>query len=210
MSKSKLKNSSELLFDTIFEAMHDKKAENILLLDLTEIKDANFDYFVIAHGNSTTQVNAIAEEVRRKVKTICRMNPAHAEGFQNSEWILLDYLEVVVHIFQYEIREHYQLENLWADAIITPIVEQPTTKKVIEKEIAKKGNVGSKHVLPQKEKSEKTAKKTNVGTLRATSKKETAKSNERKSTAARKSTAKPAIKSKSTTKSKSTVKKTKI
>ncbi|MDR1950756.1 MAG: ribosome silencing factor [Bacteroidales bacterium] len=142
MPKSKLRNSTELLLDTIFDAMHEKKAEHVLLLDLSQIKGANFDYFVITHGNSTTQVNAIAEEVRRKVKTICFQNPAHFEGFANAEWILLDYLGVVVHVFQKEIREHFQLENLWADAIITPIeeeipVKKETTKKTV-KEPAKK------------------------------------------------------------------------
>jgi len=80
MAKSKLRNSTELLFDNIFDAMHEKKAEDILLLDLTKIKGANFDYFIITHGNSTTQVNAIAEEIRRKVKTVLRMNPAHAKA----------------------------------------------------------------------------------------------------------------------------------
>jgi len=133
-----IKNSTELLMDTIFDAMHEKKAENILLLDLTKIKGANFDYFVITHGNSTTQVNAIAEEVRRKVKTILRTNPAHAEGFANAEWILLDYLDVVVHVFQHEIREHYQLENLWADAVITPIIEEIPVKKAPAKITEKK------------------------------------------------------------------------
>jgi len=202
MAKTTLRNSTELLFDTIFEAMHDKKAENILLLDLTKIKGANFDYFVIAHGNSTTQVNAIAEEVRRKVKTILRMNPAHAEGFQNAEWILLDYLDVVVHIFQYEIREHYQLENLWADAVITPIVEEisakkptakkePTTKEAIKKEIAKKERV-KKIVKKETAKKKPVAKKTEKKPV-----KKTTKNNERKSTST-KSTAKSTPKSKST------------
>jgi ribosome-associated protein len=130
MAKPKLRNSTELLFETIFSAMHEKKAEDILLLNLSEIKGTNFDYFVITHGNSTTQVNAIAEEVRRKVKTVCLQNPAHAEGFTNAEWVLLDYLDVVVHVFQKEVREHYQLENLWADAVITPIVEEIPVKKI--------------------------------------------------------------------------------
>jgi ribosome-associated protein len=130
MPKSKLRNSVELLLETIFDAMHEKKAENILLLDLSEIKGANFDYFVIAHGNSTTQVGAIAEEVRRQVKTVCKQNPAHAEGFSNAEWVLLDYHDVVVHVFQKEIREHYQLENLWADAEITPIEEKIPVQKI--------------------------------------------------------------------------------
>ncbi|MCL2682151.1 MAG: ribosome silencing factor [Bacteroidales bacterium] len=200
MAKLKLRNSTELLLDTIFEAMHEKKAENILLLDLSKIKGANFDYFVITHGNSTSQVNAIAEEVRRKVKTILHMNPAHAEGFANAEWILLDYLDVVVHIFQHEIREHYQLENLWADAIITPIEEEipvrktvvkkePTTKEVIKKEIAKKER---RDARPKKEPAKKTVKEPAT---------KTPKPHERKSTTS-KSAAKSTPKSKSTKSSK--------
>ncbi|MDR0437407.1 MAG: ribosome silencing factor [Bacteroidales bacterium] len=200
MPKPKVRNTAELLFDTIFEAMHEKKAENILLLDLSKIKGTNFDYFVITHGNSTSQVNAIAEEVRRKVKTVCHLNPAHAEGFANAEWILLDYLDVVVHIFQQEVRDHYQLENLWADAIITPIEEEipvrktvvkkePTTKEVIKKEIAKK-----------------TIKKDSKDALQRVSTKKTAKNHERKSTTTKstttKSTAKSTPKSKSTKSSK--------
>ncbi|MCL2417009.1 MAG: ribosome silencing factor [Bacteroidales bacterium] len=178
MAKSKPRNSTELLFDTIFDAMHDKKAENILLLDLTKIKGANFDYFIITHGNSTTQVNAIAEEVRRKVKTILHMNPAHAEGFTNSEWVLLDYLDVVVHIFQHEVREHYQLENLWADAVITPIVEEiPVKKPATKKEPVKK------EAQPRASTKKPVKKST--------------KNNERKSAKPAKSTAKPATKSKS-------------
>jgi ribosome-associated protein len=176
--------------------MHEKKAEQILLLDLSEIKGANFDYFVITHGNSTTQVDAIAEEVRRKVKMVCRQNPAHAEGFTNAEWILLDYLDVVVHIFQKEVREHYQLENLWADAIITPIVEEipvkttapvpkttpakkePPAKKPVKKDITKK--------TAPKEPAKKNIKKTTT---------KTTKTHERKTTPAKpksKTTAKSA------------------
>ena len=179
MAKSKLRNSTELLFDNIFDAMHEKKAEDILLLDLTKIKGANFDYFIITHGNSTTQVNAIAEEIRRKVKTVLRMNPAHAEGFANSEWILLDYLDVVVHVFQQEVREHYQLENLWADAVITPIVEEVPIKKAT----VKKESVAKKSI--KKDNTRKLAKKEPV--------KKSTKNNERKSS---KSTTKPATKSK--------------
>ena len=163
MPKSKLRNSTELLFDTLFGAMHEKKAEDILLLDLSGIKGTNFDYFVITHGNSTTQVNAIAEEVRRKVKTVCQQNPAHAEGFSNAEWILLDYVDVVVHIFQKEIREHYQLENLWADAVITPIIEEiPTSKKNSGTKNERKTPSSTQSRSTTKSKSTKSASKSKV------------------------------------------------
>ena len=192
-----IKNSTELLFDTIFDAMHEKKAEDILLLDLTKIKGANFDYFIITHGNSTTQVNAIAEEIRRKVKTILRMNPTHAEGFQNSEWILLDYLDVVVHVFQQEIREHYQLENLWADAVITPIIEEIPVKKAKSERHTREGGNPPKTkglrnkpaMTAQKDTTKKVAKKEPI--------KKSTKNNERKPSKSTKSTAKPATKPKS-------------
>lgn len=192
MAKSKLRNSTELLFDTIFDAMHEKKAEDILLLNLTKIKGSNFDYFIITHGNSTTQVNAIAEEIRRKVKTILHMNPAHAEGFANSEWILLDYVDVVVHVFQHEIREHYQLENLWADAVITPIVEEIPVKS--------KGAINRVSTAKKSPTAKKNTSKTTTKVAKKEPIKQSTKNNERKST---KSTAKPATKpkSKSTTKS---------
>jgi len=182
-----VRNTTELLFDTIFDAMHEKKAENILLLDLTKISGANFDYFVITHGNSTTQVNAIAEEVRRKVKTVLRMNPVHAEGFANSEWILLDYLDVVVHVFQHEIREHYQLEELWADAVITPIVEEIPVKKTAVKKApaAKKTTV----------KTERRDAINRVSATKKTTVKKTTKNNERTSTTKSTATAKPKSKS---------------
>ena len=184
-----VRNTTELLFDTIFDAMHEKKAENILLLDLTKISGANFDYFVITHGNSTTQVNAIAEEVRRKVKTVLRMNPVHAEGFANSEWILLDYLDIVVHVFQHEIREHYQLEELWADAVITPIVEDIPVKKTAVKKAP-----ATKKTTTKKEPAKKTVAKKETKTVSTkTTVKKTTKNNERTSTTKSKSatTAKP-------------------
>ncbi|MDR2907285.1 MAG: ribosome silencing factor [Bacteroidales bacterium] len=182
MAKSKLRNSVELLLDTIFDALHEKKAEDILLLDLTNIKGTNFDYFVITHGNSTTQVGAIAEDVRRKVKTVCQQNPAHAEGFTNAEWVLLDYLDVVVHVFQKEVRDHYQLENLWADAIITPIEEEipvkkstPVRKEPVEKTPVKKAAAVKKTA---KAESKKTTQKESTKTTLT----KTTKTNERKST----------------------------
>ena len=202
MGKTKLKNSTELLLDTIFDAMHEKKAEDILLLNLSDIKGTNFDYFVITHGNSTTQVNAIAEEVRRKVKTICRLNPAHAEGFANAEWILLDYLDVVVHVFQKEIREHYQLENLWADAVITPIIEEVPVivKKTPRKEA--RPCVSTK----KSTKSETPAKKTPAAkkTIEKKPTKKTIEEKPAKKTNERKSKTKSTTKSKSTKKPKST------
>lgn len=134
MAKTKKTNlSTPLLIETMIAAMQDKKAEKIIRMDLSEIPGTLFDYFIICHGNSTTHVDAIAEEVRQRVKTECQIVPVHAEGFANSEWILLDYHGVLVHVFLEEVREHFQLENLWADAICQLIVEEEPIKKSIPK-----------------------------------------------------------------------------
>jgi ribosome-associated protein len=115
----KKKSESEILAKIIAEGMADKKAKDIQLLDLRGIRNGISDYFVVCHGTSRPQVEAIAEGVRDAAGKKLGMKPWHAEGFENAEWILLDYVDVVVHIFKQESREFYQLEKLWADAKIT-------------------------------------------------------------------------------------------
>lgn len=104
------------LKDLIIESILDKKGEAIVSLDLRKINDAVCDYFVICEATTTTQVKAIAEHVVENVREKGDERPWHKEGFQNLDWILLDYVDVVVHVFRSEIREFYQLEELWADA----------------------------------------------------------------------------------------------
>lgn len=109
------------LVETIVDGMQDIKAKDIAILDLTGLKNAVTDYFVIATGDSSTQVEGMASSVVRKTRKELKERPWHEEGVGNSEWILLDYVNVVVHIFYRETREFYNLEDLWADANRTDI-----------------------------------------------------------------------------------------
>ena len=110
---------SEDLTRVIIEGMEDTKAKDIIILDLQDIDHAVTNYFVVCHGNSKPQLEAIAESVVEKTLEEFGTKPWHKEGFENAEWILLDYIDVVVHIFREDRRSFYQLEKLWADASIT-------------------------------------------------------------------------------------------
>lgn len=113
-----------LLINTIIEAIQDTKGEDIRVLDLTQIENAVADYFIICSANSNTQVNAIAGTVEKKVRNELKDRPWHVEGAENAMWVLVDYVSVVVHIFQKHIREYYDIEDLWSDAKVTVIEEQ--------------------------------------------------------------------------------------
>ena len=110
---------SEELTSLIVQGMEDTKAKKIMILDLQDIDHAITNYFVICHGNSKPQLEAIANSIIEKTTKKFKAKPWHKEGFENAEWILLDYVDVVVHIFKEDRREFYQLEKLWADANIT-------------------------------------------------------------------------------------------
>jgi ribosome-associated protein len=110
--------SSSQLADLVVQGMLEKKGQNIAVLDLRDVKNAIADYFIICSGTSDTQVNAIADSVLEEVEKQSGQDPWHKEGFQNREWILLDYLDVVCHIFQKEKRTFYDLEEFWGDAKI--------------------------------------------------------------------------------------------
>ena len=114
----------KLLIEKIIEAIQDTKGEDIKLLDLTKIENSAADYFIICSANSNTQVNAIAGNIEKKVRNELKNRPWHVEGTENAMWILVDYISVVVHIFQKHIREFYDLEDLWSDAQITSIDEK--------------------------------------------------------------------------------------
>jgi ribosome-associated protein len=121
MAKKVVKSGSEMLAEIIIKGIQKKKGKDIVCLNLKEIHNAVCDYYIVCHGNSTTQVNSIADSVDYEVKKSIGINPWHIEGVQNAEWILIDYADVVVHIFQEETREFYQIEKLWADAETTLI-----------------------------------------------------------------------------------------
>ena len=110
---------SEELVSLILQGMEDTKAQDIMVLDLQDIDHAITNYFVICHGFSKPQLEAIADRVIEKTIKGVKAKPWHKEGFENAEWILLDYVDVVVHIFREDRRNFYQLEKLWADAQIT-------------------------------------------------------------------------------------------
>jgi len=108
--------TSEELSQLIVKGMEERKAEDIKVLDLREVKGAISDFFIICSGNSDTQIQAIAESIEKEVKETIREFPWRKEGYTNREWILLDYVSVVAHIFKRDRREFYALEDLWGDA----------------------------------------------------------------------------------------------
>jgi len=116
MSKKKNAEISNKLADIVVLGMQEKKASEIVKLDMREVNATLSDYFVICHAESSTQVNAIAKSVEEEVFKAFGQDVWHKEGHGNGEWILLDYVDVVVHIFKGEKRSHYNIEDLWGDA----------------------------------------------------------------------------------------------
>lgn len=114
-------NNAEQILEVAIEAVQKKKGNDILKMDLRHLDNAVTDYFVICHADSTTQVGAIAEEIEQKLKEEINEKVWHREGSDNAFWILLDYSDVVIHVFQKEYREFYSLESLWADATFKKI-----------------------------------------------------------------------------------------
>ena len=121
-AKKKATNDpSQLLTDAIVQGILEVKGRNISVLNLSNIQNRVCDYFIICQADSNTQVNAIAGSVEEMVKKLTGERPYRKEGFENSEWVLVDYVTVVVHIFQSQIRNYYNLESLWADAEVKEI-----------------------------------------------------------------------------------------
>ncbi len=104
--------------------MQEKKAEDVVSIDLREVEEAVCDHFVICHADTVTQVKAIAESIMKIVKEKNGEIPWQKEGFQNLEWVLIDYADVVAHIFLKDMRMHYRLEDLWSDGIISKYEEE--------------------------------------------------------------------------------------
>ncbi|MEP1034920.1 ribosome silencing factor [Ekhidna sp.] len=115
-------NSKELS-EWVVEGMLDKKALDVVVMDLRKVKHAIADYFIICSGNSDTQIDAISDSIEEQIHKRSKQNPWKREGRQNKEWILLDYVDVVAHVFNKEKRTFYGLEELWGDAKITRIEE---------------------------------------------------------------------------------------
>lgn len=119
MTNKKVNNDQ--LITVIIKGIEEIKGEDIQLFDLREIENTVTDYFVICTGNSNTQVNALSQSIQKLVSKELKDKPWHVEGEGNAEWILMDYVNVVVHIFQKQTREFYDIEGLWGDAKITSI-----------------------------------------------------------------------------------------
>ena len=112
-------NQTELLVKKITEGIQEKKGLKIVIADLTDIEDTICNYFVICQGNSPTQVSVIADSIREYVREETGNKPLAIDGLRNAQWVAIDYSDVLVHIFLPEVREFYNLENLWADAKLT-------------------------------------------------------------------------------------------
>lgn len=113
--------NKDILIGHIIKGIEEVKGNDIDILDLREIENTVCDYFIICTGTSNTQVNAIVNSVQKTVSKALKDKPWHVEGLENAEWILMDYVDVVVHVFQKQIREYYDIESLWGDAKITSI-----------------------------------------------------------------------------------------
>ncbi|NJB70704.1 ribosome-associated protein [Saonia flava] len=117
----KTKASADELIALILHGIEEVKGNDINLLDLREIENTVCDYFIICNGTSNTHVNAIVNSIQKTVSKAIQDKPWHVEGSENAEWVLMDYVNVVVHVFQKHIREFYDIEALWGDAKVTQI-----------------------------------------------------------------------------------------
>lgn len=115
--------STQELKDLIISSIQDKKGKKIVELDLTDIPEAPTDYFIVCEGESYTQVKAISENIQKTLKEEHRILPNHMEGAQTGKWVLVDYFDVVVHVFHPETRSFYEIEELWSDAKVENIAE---------------------------------------------------------------------------------------
>ncbi len=122
-------DGTDLLLKSVFKGIFEKQGKDVVKIDLRNFENRITDYFIICHGSSVTQVDAITGSVEETVRKETGEKPAHVEGLENCFWVLLDYVDVIVHIFREEYRNFYSLESLWADAVIEKIEDIQTEKK---------------------------------------------------------------------------------
>lgn len=113
-------DENQELINTICEALLEKKAERVLLMDVRKLTSLS-DYFIVCHGTNDTQVKALASNVLTKVSTDLDIKPFSKEGMDARRWVIIDYVDIVVHVFLEEVREYYSLERMWSDAKVTQI-----------------------------------------------------------------------------------------
>ena len=121
---TKASNSADNLIAQIILGVDEVKGLEVKLLDLRNIENTVCDYFIVCTGTSNTHVSAISGSIQKTVSKAIHEKPFHTEGLDNAEWVLMDYIDVVVHVFQREVREHYNIEELWGDAEITLIAQK--------------------------------------------------------------------------------------
>ncbi|AKQ44744.1 iojap family protein [Rufibacter radiotolerans] len=121
MKHTTIKDNSDILAELVIKGMQEKKAVDIVVLNLKSLKNAVADYFIIGSASSDTQLDAIASSIEEEVFKLAKENPWQSEGRTNREWVVLDYVDVVAHIFLREKRDFYALEELWGDAEITHV-----------------------------------------------------------------------------------------
>jgi ribosome-associated protein len=114
-SAVRLTRNSKII-KTIIAAIQEKKGENIISLDLRKINEAVADFFIVCEAGNQPQIRAIAENIETKLREKCEESPYHHEGYQNLQWVLIDYVNVVVHVMLPETRKFYKLEEMWSDA----------------------------------------------------------------------------------------------
>ena len=119
MAKKEINN--DVLLANIIKGIEEVKGNDITILDLRALENTVCDYFVICNGNSNTQVNAIVNSIQKVVSKELKDKPWHVEGSDVADWVLMDYVHIVAHVFQKHIREYYDIESLWGDAKITTI-----------------------------------------------------------------------------------------
>jgi ribosome-associated protein len=129
MAGRKKRAPVDQILELAINAVLDKKGINPVVLDFRELKGAICEAFLICHGQSRVQVDAITDHVVGEIKKHTGQHPTFVEGQENSEWVLIDYFDLVIHIFQEPRRKFYNLEQLWADAKIRMISEEPKTQK---------------------------------------------------------------------------------
>jgi ribosome-associated protein len=114
-------SETKVLVDTIIEALQEKKGKRIITLDLTKLEGSICNYFIIVQGNTPTQVSALSDSVWDLVYEKLHEKPLGAVGMKEAQWVAMDYGTIILHIFIPDLREYYNLENLWADADVTEI-----------------------------------------------------------------------------------------
>lgn len=120
------------------KGIEEKKGNNIVYINFKKISNSPCDYFVVCNGNSRTQIKAIAESIEQLIEKRTGKRPWHIEGLQNAEWVLMDYVDIAIHIFQPQIRKYYGLEEMWADADIKEVKQNGTFPKRVSRVVRRK------------------------------------------------------------------------